>query len=156
MKKILSLILAVMVCLIFAACGGETETEPEAVELTKENIGEYIEIRGEYKNGDYHAGFLYYTSTADLDIQAYSIVPGTFDNVKITVKANLQDKGEDSITKWHLAGTDGDSVKITFSMPSSGTYSSSYRIECDRNTWKLSGSSKLEIVDVSGTFTPSK
>lgn len=154
MKKILNLILAVVMCLTFVACGGESE--PETVELTKENIGEYIEIRGEYKNGDYHSGILYYTSTADLDIQAYSIVSGTFDNVKITVKANLKDKGEDIMGKWHLADTDGDSVTITFSMPSSGTYSSSYSIECIRNTRKLSGTSNLEIIDVSGTYTPSK
>lgn len=159
LKKIFAIALAIMVCLIFTACEVEepetTEPTDETIELTKENISEYIAIRGEYKNGTYHKLLVYYTSTADLEIQAYGVASGTFDNVKITVKANLKDK-EDFLGKWHLTNIDADSVTITFHMPSSGTYSSSYSIECDNCARKLSGSSELEIVAVSGTFKPSK
>ena len=159
MKKRISLLLALVMCLSLCACGGaevgETTAAKEPVTLTTENIGDYITVRGEYKNGDYHSTILYYISTADLEFQAYSTVSGTFENVEITVRANLSDKTGALNEKWHLVDSDNEkSVEFTFKMPASGEYASSYSIECNRATWKLSGTSDLEIVAVSGTFIP--
>ena len=74
-KKLLVMLLTISLLLVLAACGSageEAQAKPEPITLTTENIGDYISIRGEYKNGDYHAGILFYTSTADLDFQAYA------------------------------------------------------------------------------------
>lgn len=156
MKKTISLALVLLLCLSLCACGSSTEkNKKEPVILTTENIGDYITVCGEYKNGDYHSTLLYYVSTADLDFQAYSTTSGTFENVEITVRADLSEKAGAINEKWHLVGSDNkNSVEFTFKLPASGEYTSSYSIECNRATWKLSGSSKLEIVNVNGTFTP--
>ena len=125
-KKLLVMLLTISLLLVLAACGSageEAQAKPEPITLTTENIGDYISIRGEYKNGDYHAGILFYTSTL----------------------------GE----QWHLVDSENkDNVEFTFKLPASGEYTSSYSIECDRNTWSLSGNSELEIVAVSGSYTP--
>lgn len=156
--------MVIVLCLSLCACSSSinttknelVDTAPnEPIALTTENIDDYISIRGEYKNGGYHSDFLYYTSTADLDIQAYSTVSGSFENVEITIRANLDDKAGAGSEKWHLADSDNeDSAEITFKLPASGEYTSSYSIECYRNTWTLSGSSDLEIISVSGTYVP--
>jgi len=128
---------------------------PKEIELTKDNIGEYITISGEYKNGDYHSSLFYYISTAELDFKAYSTVAGTFSNVEITVRANLSKEMGALSEKWHMADSEDKSkVQFTFKMPANGNYSTSYSIECDRQTLKLAGAAKLEIVSVSGTFKP--
>lgn len=156
------MVLAIILCLSMCACGGSGSTAaptepaaPKEIELTKDNIGDYISISGEYKNGDYHSSLLYYISTADLEFKAYSTVAGSFSNVQITVRADLSEKNGSLSEKWHMADSEDKSkVEFTFKMPANGDYSTSYSIECDRATWKLSGSAKLEIVSVSGTFTP--
>lgn len=157
-KKLLVMLLTISLLLVLAACGSageEAQAKPEPITLTTENIGDYISIRGEYKNGDYHAGILFYTSTADSDFQAYSTVSGSFENVEITVRANLKDKEGSLGEQWHLVDSENkDNVEFTFKLPASGEYTSSYSIECDRNTWSLSGNSELEIVAVSGSYTP--
>ena len=157
MKKMnsITLILTMILTLCLAGCGKKSSSEkPEPITLTKVNVGDYISIRGEYKNGEYHSTLLGYVSTADLDFQAYSTVSGTFDNVEITVRANLSDK-HGAASHWHLVGADDETeVDFTFKLPASGEYSSSYKIECDRYTWALSGNSDLTIIRVSGTFTP--
>lgn len=127
----------------------------EPIQLTRDNINNYINMRGEYKNGDYHKNLFYYVSTADLEFQAYSTVPGSFDNVEITVRVDLSDKDGQIGENWHIVNSaDESKVEFTFKMPSNGQYNSSYSIECNRSTWKLSGNSKLAIVSVSGTYIP--
>ena len=159
MKKIIAMLLVLVLCLSICACSStpSTPSTPKEIELTKDNINEYISISGEYKNGDYHSSLLYYISTADLDFKAYSTVAGSFSNVEITVRADLSEKDGALGEEWHMADADDNSkVEFTFKMPANCNYSTSYSIECDRATWKLSGTAKLEIVSVSGTFTPNK
>ena len=80
---------------------------------------------------------------------------GSFENVEITVRANLKDKEGSLGEQWHLVDSENkDNVEFTFKLPASGEYTSSYSIECDRNTWSLAGNSELEIVAVSGSYTP--
>ena len=135
------------------------EKKPEPVQLTLDNIDDYISIRGEYKNGEWHTSEAYAwsndVSTADLDFQAYSTVAGSFNNVEITVRADLSAHEWGTKEKWHIDGSDDDSkVEFSFKMPASGEYSSTYKIKIYDNYGELEGSSILEIVSVSGTFTP--
>ena len=123
----------------------------KGVELTTENIGDYIAFSGEFTESEYHQTLLYYVSTSTLDFQAYSTVSGTFENVEITVQANIEDTGSLG-ESWHLADTDDSAVEFTFKMPSNGEYAHSYSIECDRSTNKLTGSCDFTVVSVSGTY----
>ena len=124
-KKLLVMLLTISLLLVLAACG---------------SAGEEAQAKPE---------------PADLDFQAYSTVSGSFENVEITVRANLKDKEGSLGEQWHLVDSENkDNVEFTFKLPASGEYTSSYSIECDRNTWSLSGNSELEIVAVSGSYTP--
>lgn len=151
MKKALALILTAALALSLAACGGSKK--PQEIELTTENIGNYISFSGEFTDSEYHQTILYYVSTSTIDFQAYSTAAGAFSNVEITLRANIDNEGAIG-EKWHLADAEDTGVEFTFKMPSSGDYSHSYSIECDRNTSKLKGSCDFTVVSVSGTYTP--
>lgn len=151
MKKLLSLMLAAALALSLTACGGSKK--PQEIELTTENIGDYISFSGEFTDSEYHQTLLYYISTSTIDFQAYSTTAGTFNNVEITLQANIDNEGAIG-EKWRLADTEDTGVEFTFKMPSSGDYSHSYGIECDRNTSRLKGSCDFTVVSVSGTYTP--
>ena len=153
--SIISLVLSSILVFLLCSCGNSASHNSKTVSLTPENINDYISIQGRYLNGDYHSALIYYISTADLELQAYNTAAGTFDNVEITVVANLSDRGGALNEKWHLDGEESTQVLISFKMPSSGQYSSTYSIECLRCTDILSGPADISIKSVSGTFTPS-
>lgn len=174
MKRILlAFFLAAAVILSLTACGSTStssaeEKEPESaatetsaaspspapVELTKYNVGNYIAFRGEYTDSEYHSSILYYVSTSTIDFQAYGTSSGSFNNVEITVRAKIDSDLQGVGEKWHLTDTDDNEVEFTFRMPSSGDYSSSYGIECDRNSRTMAGSCDFEVIAVTGKFIP--
>ena len=156
MKKLLALMLAAALALSLTACGGGDGSGAAAskeVELSTENIEDYIAFSGEFTDSEYHKTILYYVSTSTIDFQAYSTVSGTFENVEITLRADIDDTGAFN-EQWHLVDSDEPGVEFTFKMPANGTYSHSYGIECDRNSGKLKGSCNFTIVSVSGTYLP--
>lgn len=156
MKKLLALMLAAALALSLAACGGGDSSGGAAskeVELTAENITDYIALSGEFTESEYHQTILYYVSTSIIDFQAYSTVSGSFENVEITVRANIDDTGVLN-EQWHLADSEEPGVEFTFKLPANGNYTHSYGIECDRNSGKLKGSCDFTIVSVSGTYMP--
>lgn len=167
MKKVISIVVSLALLFSLVACssnGGnssqgenakpETNKGSEAVQLTVDNISDYISINGEFTDAEYHQTILYYVSTAKIDFQAYSTASGTFNNVKITVRANISETGALS-EKFHLADSDNkNSVEFEFTMPANGNYNHTYSIECDRYSGKLSGSCDFTIVSVSGEFMP--
>lgn len=156
MKKLLALMLAAALALSLVACGGGDGSGGAAskgVELTTENITDYIALSGEFTESEYHQTILYYVSTSIIDFQAYSTVSGSFENVEITVRANIDDTGVLN-EQWHLADSEEPGVEFTFKLPANGNYTHSYGIECDRNSGKLKGSCDFTIVSVSGTYMP--
>lgn len=152
MKKLFALMLAATLTISLISCGGGSE-KPKEVELSKDNIADYISFSGEFTDSEYHQTLLYYVSTSTIDFQAYSTVSGTFENVEITVRANIDDTGAIG-EKWHLADSDEEGVEFTFKMPASGEYSHSYGIECDRNTNRLKGNCDFTVISVTGTYIP--
>ena len=166
MKKIISIFLIFMICISVCACSDSatsnndninkdnsdlSATTPK-IELTKSNLSQYISISGTFTNSRYEKGLLVYTSYSTIDLSAYGIASGSFDNVKITLRANIDSY---NIYDWHLSDEkEGTPIEITISMPSSGNFKQTYDIECDSNTSKLKGNCDFTIVSVSGTFTP--
>lgn len=159
MKKfIMSLVVVLFSLLTLGGCGEKEPLPPEPIQLTLDNYDDYIVIKGVYNNG-YNESVLGIMdkSYADLDFQAYLTASGSCDNVTFTVRADLSDKTnifhEDEV--WHLQDSEDETkVEFTFRMPASGTYSFTYPIECYWVALSLKGNAKLEVVDVSGTFTP--
>jgi hypothetical protein len=171
MKRLfLSVILSIAMILSLTACGSAnnsaTETKeaepaiselaaPAPIELTSSNVEDYIAFRGEFTNSDYYSSLLYYISTSTIEFQAYGTAVGSFDNVEITVLAKIDGaKNGMAGEKWHLAGTDDEAVKFSFRMPTSGDYSSSYGITCNRNSMIMAGSCDFEVISVTGEFIP--
>ena len=155
MKKALSLILALVLWLSLSfslcACGNKT------IELTTENIDQYIACAARYKN---HRDLHYLTpnnlgESCDIDFHAYPIQQGSFSNVKITVQANVPNEFPGTTAApWVLDGKKGEPIQFTFQLSANGEYSYVYAIECYGNASDLYGDCELTIISVSGTFTP--
>lgn len=164
LKKIGVVFLSLMMLFSIAACGSgesavteEESPEPTSIELTETNVGDYIAFEGEYTDSSYYKSWYYYISNSTVDFKAYSVVPGSFSNVEVTLRLVVDSEKEGMLNeKWHLIDTEDDVIEFTFRMPAGGEYSSSYEIECNRCAWALKGDCEFEIVSVSGTFTPSE
>lgn len=158
MKKVLSLILALILCLSLCACGDKT---PQSIELTTENINQYITILAAYNNYREECFYLtdivrVYHSYCDVDLQAYTVTPGNFSNVEITIQVYVpNDVGDPGEYPWcPLGGEPYDPVQFTFRISSAGTYSHSHAIECSGPSTDLRGNCNFTIISVSGTFIP--
>lgn len=108
MKKLTSLLLALLMVLSLAACGGgETQDESSAAELesmvssqaeesketvvklTTANISNYVKIEGNFEYKVDNLGFLYKRDGA-LNYRIYPIVSGEFRNVQVTLGLSLK------------------------------------------------------------------
>lgn len=156
MKKLCLILLCYIVVFSLCSCSNSTDnqnTKIEPITLTTDNVEDYVSFRGEFIDSEAQSILeLKYVSESTIDFQAYSVKKGSFDNVEITIKANISEGG--SLGSFRLKNTDDSSVIITFNMPSSGAYSSKYEIECDNYSGVLEGSCTFEVISVSGTFLP--
>lgn len=176
-KKLLTVCLALTMCVCLVACGdkkdeGSTQntTEKQEVELTPENVSQYLSFEANLMNGDYENVFgITNCATADMEIKAYSTATGSYDNVEVTVRPDLSADNTSLTDKWHLKDTEAtettettedteatedQDISITFKLSSSGDYNSSYPIACSGSTQELSGKRNLEVVSIKGKFIP--
>jgi len=154
MKKIISILLITVIAFTLCACGGK-----KSVELTADNINDYIQFDGEFTNGKYTKSIVNYAE-AILEFQAYPVAVGKFENVEITLVATSNDHTftymNDLGNYWHLTNEDHDTkeIEFTFRLGVDGNFSKNYSVICRNNTGVLSGASEFKVVSVSGTFTP--
>ena len=168
MNKLIAVICSIMFSLSLIACGNNNEKQSkskedvqvkEDVQLTKDNIEDYIQFDGEFTNGEYTMSIVNYAN-ATLEFQAYPVVSGKFNNVEITLIASSDDSTFTYMNGfgnyWHLTDDDRDTkdIKFTFRLGVDGKFSKNYEVECLNNTGVLSGGSDFSIVSVSGTFIP--
>lgn len=164
MKQIISLILICAMLLSLCACGNteskeEQGTEKESIELTKNNIMEYVKFDGEFTNGTYTKGSFVNWAEATLEFQAYPVAAGQFNNVEITLIASSDDHTFTYMNSfgnyWHLAEeSDAREIRLTFNLSVNGEFSKNYSVECSNNTGELSGNCNFTVSSVSGTFIP--
>lgn len=168
-KKIIIFLLLCSIVIFSVAC---TETEPTIteVELTTDNIKEYLNISGQYgevKENKEIVGSYYYLCTYDSDFTliTYSTVPGSFSNVSITLEVTLP-------FGWKVAGTSNGSfsqekgseytgyeVTITITLPTDGKTEKMYALsdagESYLKPFDLDNQEPfIRILSVTGTFTP--
>ncbi len=162
MKKALALLLALVMCLTLAACGGgntneNTEAKKESIELNVDNIKSYVAFDGEFTNGTYTKSIVNWAE-ATLEFQAYPTAAGKFNGVEITLVCTSNDHTFTYMNSfgnyWHLSDDDRDEIRITFTLGVDGKFSKNYSVECLNNTGILSGDCDFKIISVKGTFIP--
>ncbi|MBR5478802.1 MAG: hypothetical protein IKU84_01335 [Clostridia bacterium] len=82
MKRFISYLLVVFVLTTICACSSESEP----IEITKENIGEYLQINLKESNErskDDYLGTFYYK---DITLEIYPVKDVCFENVKLTIE----------------------------------------------------------------------
>jgi len=128
MKRILSLLLVCMICLGLCACG---ESAPKEIQLTVENIEEYLSFETEYEITDEKTTLLgeswrIKTYDADQILKVYPICAGKFENVQLEIEVPLYNN-------WYVDVDPDTTVAVAdvifdFNLPVSGEYESSKEI----------------------------
>lgn len=163
MKKIICAVLACILLFCVVACDSSekvettTVTTRQDVTLTKANIGKYLVFDGSFVDGrtiSVLGG--YFVGTNTLEVKAYPIVSGKFQNVEITLLVTSDHYnfiGQYGY-KWHLEDSeDTQKIEITFHVSADGNFSKDYSVECPMIHY-LDGDAKFEVVSVSGVFIP--
>lgn len=164
MKKLITLLFAIVMCISLVACGEKSTSKQTSneIQLTVDNIYTYLNITGKYEDSYYERGVLYYSSYSTVALETYGVQSGTFENVVLEVKAQLPD-GHSVLESWEVKTDDSaynatDPTILSFSirLPSDGRFNDTHNIICEQNSDKLEGSCDFEIVSVSGKFVPAR
>ena len=157
MKRIFAFLLAFVLCASMCACNKDqsspSSAENQAVTLTKENIHDYVLFSGEYVDYEYHKSDITRVATASLDFQAKPKQAGSFNDVRIMIRIDIEENVT-SLNKWKLED-DEDPIMITIQLSADGTYEHSYSLEGPSKANELAGACNFEIISVKGTFTQS-
>ena len=90
MKKLLALMLAAALALSLVACGGGGDGGSKEVELTADNIEDYLSLSFETSNlRALNILGTDFGSLQDITISAYAVQGGSFNNVQITFEITL-------------------------------------------------------------------
>ncbi len=157
MKNVFTLLLALVMCLsILVACG-----EPEPIELTQDNISQYLRIRAYFdSNYETERKIVGYFGYGRLIIECYPVQKGSFQNVSFVVQSEIN-----SESSWDFSSSDPayeenrnpKRICSEFILPASGEMSNSHRIiACDLYGYPEApfGEINLLAFAVTGTFIP--
>lgn len=158
MKKILALFVTIAMAFSMIACNASepenTEKDaPAEIELTEDNILDYLEVELTFSDFDYEYILYTYFSSGDVNIHTYAVEDGTFSQVRLVVRpVNIPTYM--GTQEWYPTGDSDADIEFEFRLPADGEYDSSINITCANNSGTLNGSCDFEIVSVSGTFIP--
>lgn len=161
MKKIVLCILISMISILICACGGGTVKEtmatvaaPSPVTLTESNIEQYLNFSMRISDADVSNTMGMNFSAANVSLKVYQTTAGSLSNVNVTVRPVLDVSFLRPEDGFKISGE--KSLDYSFMVPASGNYEDEYRIIASMCNKRLSnGNCGVEIVSVSGTFTPS-
>lgn len=149
MKRIISVVLLAVLCCSLCSCGKTKE-----VELTTENIGEYLEIDTTYGKHETHKSIGINFTYTDVYLKLYPIVSASFNNVEITLEIACP-------SEWKVTSSDSAYEKandtrmvLTFKLPADGKYEETHNI--GRAMWAKAPEKDctVKIISVSGTVIP--
>lgn len=178
MKKIFALLMAVVMCLSFAACGeGEKEEEKNKVELTAQNIKDYLSFNAKveecefYEGYGFSGGYFGAQGAATVLLESTNTSGAKFKNVSITLE--VYTKGGLNCG-WEFTSDNNrcdeehkreyNYKEITIDLSSDGKWSTTELLEWEnyKGEWsenaaiydELSDSDiEFKIIEVSGTVT---
>lgn len=148
------LCLLLVLAMMFTVCSCSFSKE---IQLTAENIEEYLIINGQYSNYEMQNIGGFYLQNADFIITVDPRIPGAFYNVSIMLKVKLSED-------WYVMSTDpaysgGDEyLTTTIILPADGSKEETHRLQA----FGLKASQydnrdiNFEIISVTGTFIPTK
>ena len=145
--KFLVVLVVSIMCVAFTSCG-----KPSEVQLTKENIKDYLSFEFSYEEGESTKVLGFYSRHADIITKTYPISSGSFSDVKITIEITVA-------TGWSIAGEPASNHTFiqSFRLPASGEYTNSQElISLGGGDYLRNSDIKYTITSVSGTFTPAK
>lgn len=153
MKKLLPLLLVIF---ILTSCGTATkqptETTPVSteVELTVDNLSEYLEFKPKFENSTHTLDIFYHS---DFSFECYAIRGGWFNNVEITVEITMPEQ-------WFFEGTSDElgvyshKITSTIRLPANGSYESdAYEVFAEQRAMPEEKIESYKIISVSGTFS---
>lgn len=152
MKKLIALLLAAALALSLAACGGSKE-----VELTTDNIEEYLDFDFDYSKVDRQQKIGITFGYTDITCSTYAVQAGDFNNAEVTVEVSLNNGWEVSSSDTACDENNPETLVMTFRIPADGEYTETHDLIAslvfqDPDAQNIS----YNITSVSGTFTPSR
>lgn len=150
MKKIVALLLTFVLCFALCACGG-----PKEVVLTRENIEEYLAFDFNYGDVERQKKIGLTFGYTDLNVKAYAISSGSFENVKITLSIPLNNGWSVSSSDSAYDKNNDETLTLSFNLPATGEYTSTHDLIAsvafsDPKNQNI----RYSITEVSGTFIP--
>ncbi len=148
MKRVIPLVLVMaMTLLTLSGCadGGKQ------VELTKENIYDYLEIGTSYGEYKTHTTIGVAFTDVDVYLKVYPVVSATFENVEITAEISCPIGWKVNSSDSAYSKSDVTVMKFTFRLPSDGRFEETHSI--GRSSWKAAPNEdcKIKIISVTGT-----
>jgi len=134
--------------------GDDTEdAEPvsEVIELTTENLSEYLEMGLKYGERDTHSAIGISITYVDVFFDVYPVVPAQFNDVKITARISCPNGWSAKSSDSAYDEDDPENMIIEFRLPADGKYSETHSI--GKSNWAAPPEKDctLEIVSVEGT-----
>ena len=155
MKKTISLLLAIILCLSLCACSDGTKA-PAEVELTVDNINEYLAFEFDYSKVERESKIGLSFGYTDLTLSTYAVAAGSFSNAEITVEIPLTNGWSVSSGDEAYDENNSDVLVCTFRIPASGTYTDTHDLIASVVFSDPDSSNiRYTVTAVSGTFIPS-
>ncbi len=159
MKKhitIAMIILLVPMCVFLSACSSQSK-QPQPIELTIDNIEQYLTMQFEYMNfkstrlGDSSLS----VGSVELLLSTYTARSGSFDDVSITLEISTIGWKATSTDAAYIEEDDESTLILNFKLPSDGRYNETLKFGSFPTSSKPDLSYLMyTITNVSGTFIP--
>lgn len=153
MKKLLALILAASLAFSLAACGGGDGGSKE-VELTADNIGDYLSLSLETSNlRAQNILGVNFGSLQDITLSGYAVQGGSFNNVQITFEIQLPEFAFE-VAQSDDAYDENNEETLTFTvrLPANGEFSEVHTVSSSVSYDLGDYDIEYTIKEISGTF----
>lgn len=136
MKKIISMFLALVLCLSLCACGGKNEAQSSKVELNEENILDYLNIEITYtKTGDRN---ILGNPVMEQTIKIYPMRGGTFENVELLIFERCEEwVAQSSEKSASFVQCDNGYTLTKIKLPSDGNYTCTHKFDAKNGLAKM-------------------
>ena len=154
MKKLLALILAASMAFSLAACGGGGDEGSKEVELTADNIGDYLSLSLETSNlRAQNILGVNLGSLQDITLSGYAVQGGSFNNVQITFEIQLPEFAFE-VAQSDDAYDENNEETLTFTvrLPANGEFSEVHTVGSSVSYDLGDYDIEYTIKEISGTF----